>query len=138
MIVAIGDGASGFDLSLLVGKSVTSSLAIFGDLTFRQRGDGVADGVKYLLSGYYTSPIRGLGFQLALAGIRTDSDLDIGDPGVTFDRLSETNRDSDFLVGGVNYGFNNGIGIGVSYTLLINGRNIADSDVLNLSLSKSY
>jgi len=138
VVVAIGDGASGFDLSLLAGKSITSSVAIFGDLTYRQRGDGVADGVKYLLSGYYTSPIRGLGFQLALAGIRTDSDLDIGDDGVIFERLSETNKDSDFLVGGVNYSFNNGIGVGVSYTALINGRNIADTDVVNFSLSKTY
>lgn len=138
VLVAIGDGASGFDLSLLVGKAITPSIAIFGDLTLRQRDGDVPNGVKYLLSGYYTSPIRGLGFQLALAGVRTDGDLNIGDPGVTFDQLSETDRDSDFLVGGVNYGFNNGIGLGLSYTALIDGRNIADTDVVNASVSYSF
>lgn len=137
-ISSIGDGASGVDLSLLVGKSLNSAFAVFGDITFRQRDGGVADGVKFLLSTFYTSPIRGLGFQLAYAGVRTDSDLDFGAPGVGVDQFSQTDRDSDFLIGGVNYGFGNGFGVGFSYTALINGRNIADTDVANFSTSYSF
>ena len=102
----------------------------------RQRDSNVANGVKYLFGTAYTSPIRGLGFQLALAGIRTDSDLDLGEVG--FDQFSETNRDTDFLVAGVNYGFGNGISLGFSYTALINGRNVPDTDVGNFSISYSF
>jgi len=138
VIEAIGDGASGLDLSLLVGKSITPTIALFGDLTYRQRDSGVADGIKYLLTAYYSSPVPRLGFQLGVAGIRTDSSLDINGPGFSPETFPETDRDSDFLILGADYGFNNGIGVGFSYTALINGRNVADTDVANVSLSYSF
>lgn len=137
-IDAIGDGASGFDLSLLVGKSITPAIALFGDLSYRQRDSGVADGVKYLLSAYYTSPIAGLGFQLAAAGIRTDSDLDIDDEDFDFQQFAQTNRDLDMLILGVNYGFSNGFGVGLSFSNLLSGRNVADTNVATFSASYSF
>lgn len=136
---AIGDGASGFDISLLVGKSVTPSIAAFADLTYRQRDSDVSDAIKLLLSGYYTSPIPGLGFQVSYALVRSDSDLDFGDPDVGIERFSETNRDTDWIITGVNYTFNNsGIGIGLSYAALLDGRNIPDSDIGTASLSYAF
>ena len=138
VIEAIGDGASGFDVSLLVGKSLTPQFAVFGDLTFRQRDSGVADGIKYLFTVYYNSPLPRLGFQLGAAGIRTDSSVDIGDPGFGVEQFPQTDRDSDFLIFGADYGFTNGIGVGFSYTALVNGRNVADTDVANVSLSYSF
>lgn len=137
VIDAIGDGASGFDASLLIGKSVTPSIALFGDLSYRQRDDGVADGIKYLLSAYYTSPIAGLGFQLAAAGIRTDSELDISDLEFSFDVFNQTNRDLDMLIFGVNYGFSNGFGLGFSFSNILSGRNVADTNVATFSASYS-
>lgn len=138
VIDSIGDGASGFDASLLVGKSITPSIALFGDLSYRQRGSGVADGVKYLLSAYYTSPIAGLGFQVAAAGIRTDSNLDIDSEGFSFERFSQTNRDTDMLILGANYGFTNGVGIGFSFSNVLSGRNVADTNVATFSASYSF
>jgi len=127
LTATLGDGASGFDLSLLVGKSITSSIALFG-----------ADGISYILSAYYTTPVPRLGFQFSAAGIRTDSSLDIGDPGFDFEFFSQTNRDSDFLIVGGNYGITQSIGVGLSYTALINGRNVPDTDVLNASFSYTF
>ena len=136
-IDAIGDGASGVDLSLLIGKSVTPAIAVFADLTYRQRDEGVADGLKYLLSAYYTSPIPGLGFQIAAAGIRTDSDIDIG-PDVGFDQFPQTNRDSDLIILGANYAFPNGIGLGVNLSSVQSGRNIPDTDIATFSLNYTF
>jgi len=138
LIDAIGDGASGFDLSLLVGKSLNAQFAVFGDVTLRQRDNDVADGIKYLLSAYYTSPIQGLGFQLAGAGIRTDSDIDIGGPGFGVDQFPRTDRDSDWLIGGVNYAFASGIGLGFSYSSLLSGNNVPDSDIATFSVSYGF
>lgn len=138
VIQAIGDGGSGVDLSLLVGKSLSSSFAVSADLTYRQRDNNIPDGFKYLLSGFYTSQIPGLGFRLALAGLRTDSDINFGDSQIRVDQFSQTDRDSDFLIGGVNYGFDNGIGLGFSYTALLSGKNIADTNIPNLSISYSF
>lgn len=138
LIDAIGDGASGFDVSLLFGKSLNSQFAIFGDVTLRQRDENVADGVKLLLSGYYTSPIPALGFQLAIAGVRTDSDVNIGDAGFGVDQFPRTDRDSDWLIGGVNYAFNSGIGVGFSYSSLLSGKNIPDSDIGTFNVSYTF
>ncbi len=138
LIEAIGDGGSGVDLSLLVGKSLNSSVAVYGDLTYRQRDNDIPDGFKYLLSAYYTSPVPGLGFQLAFAGLRTDSDVNIGGPNFGVDQFAQTDRDSDFLVGGVNYSFDNGLAVGVSYTAVLSGKNVADTDVTNVSVSYRF
>ncbi len=136
LLESLGDGASGLDASLLVGKSLSPAFAVFGDLSYRQRDGGVANGIKYLLSVFYTSPIAGLGFQVAAAGIRTDSDINI-DPDIG-DRFAQTDRDSDLLIFGANYGFANGIGLGFSYSSLLSGKNIADTDIATFSLSYSY
>ncbi len=138
IIEAIGDGADGLDLSLLVGKSVTDSVALIGDLTYRSRGNNVADGFKYLASAYYTTPLEGLGLQIAAGGIRTDSDIDIGSPGFGVDQFPQTDRDSDWLILGANYAFENGFGIGASLSSVLSGRNIADSDIGTFTLSYSF
>lgn len=138
IIEAIGDGADGLDLSLLVGKSVTDSIALAGDLTYRSRGSNVAEGVKYLLSANYATPLEWLGLQLAFGGIRTDSDIDIGSPGFGVDQFPQTDRDSDWLILGANIGFANGIGAGASFSSVLSGNNIADSDIGTLSLSYSF
>ena len=138
LIEAIGDGASGVDLSILAGKSLTPSIAVFGDLTYRQRGSNVADGIKYLLSAYYTTTVPGLGFQAAAAGIRTYSDIDIAGPGFGVEQFPLTDRDSDWLILGVNYGLNNGLGFGLSVASVLSGKNVADSNIGTLSLSYDF
>ncbi len=138
LIDAIGDGASGADVSLLVGKSLTPEFSVFGDLTYRQRDSNVADGIKFLLSGQYITPLPTLNLQLAYGVIRTDSDIDIGGPGFGVEQFSQTDRDSDWLIAGINYGFPNGVGAGFTYSSVLSGRNVADSDIATLNLGYSF
>ena len=138
VIDAIGDGASGLDLSLLVGKSLTDQISVAGDLTYRQRDDDVADAVKYLISGLFSTPVPGLGVQLSLGGSRTDSDVNIGGPDFGVDQFPLTDRDLDVLILGANYGFDNGIGVNVSYLNLLDGTNVPDTDVTTFSVSYSF
>ena len=137
VIDAIGDGASGFDLSLLVGKTLNDQFTVAGDLTFRQRDDDVADAVKYLLSGFYNTPVPGLGLSLGVGGSRTDSNVNI-EPGFNQDLFPQTDRDLDVVIGGANYGFENGIGLSLSYLALLDGTNVSDTDVTTFSISYSY
>ena len=138
VIDAIGDGASGLDLSLLVGKSLTNQFSVSGDLTFRQRNEDVADAVKYLVTGFYSTPLPGLGLRLSVGGSRTDSDVNIGDPGFGVEQFPQTDRDLDVVIGGANYGFENGIGLSLSYVALVDGTNVSDTDVTTFSLSYSF
>ena len=135
---AIGDGGSGVDLSLLVGKSLSNGFAVFGDVTYRQRDNNVADGVKFLASVYYTTPIEGLGLSLSAAGIRTDSSVDIDDDDFGLELFQQTDRDSNWLIVGANYGWSNGVGLGLSLSSVLDGKNVADSSIANFSLSYSF
>jgi len=121
LIDAIGDGASGVDLSLLVGKSLTPAWSVFGDLTFRQRDSGVADGVRYQFGGSYNTPVPSLSFLLSVAGARTDSNIDIGGPGFGVDQFSQTDRDADLIIAGVK-----------------SGTNIADADTAAFNIGYSF
>jgi len=137
-IEALGDGASGFDVSFLIGKSLSPGWSVFGDLTFRQRDSGVADGIKYIAGASYNPPIPYLGFLLSLAGTRTDSNVNLGEGTFTIDDFSQTDRDSDLIVAGVNLNFPIGIGLGVSYSALIDGTNQSDTDVITFNLGYSF
>ncbi len=135
LIDAIGDGASGFDVSLLVGKNLAPAFSVSGDLTYRQRDSNVADGVKFLLSANYAAPLPGLSFQLGYGLVRTDSDIDIGGPGFGVEQFSQTDRDSDWLITSVNYAFLSGFGVNFSLSTVLDGRNVADTNIGTVSLS---
>ncbi len=137
LIHAIGDGASGFDVSLLVGKNLAPEFSVSGDLTYRQRDNDVADAVKFLLSGNYAAPLPGLSFQLGYGLVRTDSDIDVAGPGFGVEQFSQTDRDSDWLITSANYGFSNGLGINFSLSTVLDGRNVADTNIATFSLSYS-
>ena len=137
-IDALGDGASGFDISLLVGKSLTPQFSVSGDVTFRQRDDLVADSVKVLLTGSYLPPVNGLILRLSAGTIQTDSDIDIGDIGFGVEQFPLVDRDSNLLIGGANYAFNNGFNLGFAYSALLSGRNVADTDVASFSAGYTF
>lgn len=137
LIHAIGDGASGFDVSLLVGKNLAPAFSLSGDLTYRQRDSDVADAVKFLLNANYAAPLPGLSFQLGYGVIRTDSDIDIDDLSFGVEQFSQTDRDSDWLISSVNYGLANGLGINFSLSTVLDGRNVSDTNIATFSLSYS-
>ena len=134
-IDAIGDGASGFDVSLLVGKNLAPAFSVSGDLTYRQRDSDVADAVKFLLNGNYAAPLSGLSFQLGYGLIRTDSNIDIGGLGFGVDQFPQTDKDSDWLITSANYGFSNGFGINFSFSTVLDGRNVPDTNFATFSLN---
>lgn len=138
VIEAIGDGADGFDASLLVGKSITSTVSLFGDVTFRQRNQDVADGFKYLIGAFYSTPIQGLGLQASIGGIRTDSDINIGGPGFGVEQFPQTDRDSDLFIVGANFGFGGGFNVGATYTSLLDGTNVPDTDTISFTAGYSF
>jgi len=138
LIDAIGDAADGIDLSLLVGKSLDHGFAVSGDLTYSARNNDVADGIKYIGNVFYSTPVEGLGIQGAIAGIRTDSDIDIGGAGFGVDQFPQTDRDADFLIGGINYELSNGIGVGLSYRALLSGNNIPDTDIVSAAFNYNF
>lgn len=138
LIDAIGDAADGVDLSVLVGKSLDHGFAVSGDLTYSVRNNDVADGIKYIGNVFYSPPVDGLSLQGAIAGIRTNSDIDIGGDGFGVDQFPQTDRDANFLIGGITYELPVGIGVGLSYRALLSGTNIPDTDVTSIAVNYTF
>lgn len=137
IIDAIGDGASGLDLNLLVGRELSSLFSASADLGFRTRNNDVPDSFTYMFALQYSGLPR-VGLQLALAGVRSDGDVDIGDPGFGVDQFPRTDRDSNWVLAGANFSIGNGIGFGLSYASVTSGRNIPDSDIASISVNYAF
>ncbi len=140
LIDAIGDGASGLDLSLLVGKVLGEKFAVQGDLSYKTRDDDVPDSLLYSISGFYIAT-PSLNLSLGYNVIDSQGDIDIGSPEFISGGVSQFNRtrkDSEAVIVGLNYSFEPGISLGLSYSNLIDGRNVADADVASLSIGYSF
>lgn len=140
LIDAIGDGASGFDMSLLVGKVLGENFAVQGDLGYKTRDDNVPDSVDYSLSGFYIAT-PSLNLSLSYSAIDSQGDIDIGSPefisgGVS--QFNQTQKDSEAIIVGLNYSFDVGINLGLSYANLVDGRNVANADVASLSIGYGF
>ncbi len=137
LIDAIGDGASGFDLSLLAAKNVHQRVSLFADVGFRSRNNGVPDSFNFNL-GANISALPVLGFQLAVAGIRSDGDIDIGDPGFGVDQFPQTRKDSNWIIAGVSFSPVDVFNVGFTVSSVTSGRNVPDSNILSLTVGYSF
>jgi len=107
-------------------------------IAYSVRNNDVADGIKYIGNVFYSPPVDGLSLQGAVAGIRTNSDIDIGGDGFGVDQFPQTDRDANFLIGGITYELPVGIGVGLSYRALLSGTNIPDTDVTSIAVNYTF
>ncbi|PCJ19206.1 MAG: hypothetical protein COB04_06070 [Gammaproteobacteria bacterium] len=122
-IDAIGEGASGVDASLLVGKYVTDKLAFSGELGYRVRDSDVPDDVFYNLSASYLINST-VNVFLGLQGVSSNGDFDIGDDdsgrAVEFSEVQENSIQVDF---GFAASITHAVSIAANCSSVIDGRN---------------
>ncbi len=126
-----GDGASGGQVSLLMGKEFgDSGFGIFGDLGYRMRGDDVPDDL-FGSFGVYKN-IDSLTLSLGYRHIQGLSGENIGDPGFTFPEVREIQQNIEAGVGFTDRG---GRYYQLFYSHTLDGKNTGDKDVFGLSAS---
>lgn len=129
---APGDGASGFETSLLWGKQIgDTGLALFGDFGWRHRTEGVPEDLFGSAGLSYTLPAR-VTFNFAYRHNQGLSGDDIGDPGFTFPHLKEVWQR---LEGGIGYTDKGGRYYQLFYARTIDGRNTGEKNIFGLSAS---
>lgn len=130
-----GDGASGFEGSVLLGKSFDSGWALSGELGLRDRESVPSE---YFYNVSINKSFRKFSTSLAYLEDHAFSGKDIGDPGVTpsdFEKLEEIKRIVDF---GMNYRLFGSMNIGLNYATVVGGRNTGKSDIYVLSTGYSF
>jgi hypothetical protein len=133
-----GDGASGVEGSLIVGKSfyteATGEFGFSGDVGVRAREGSVPEDF-FFSSGVYKSFENGLLLSFALRHNQGMSGPDIGDPGFTFPKVKEIQGNLEY---GIGYTDDVGRHVGFFVAHTIYGRNTGEKLIFGLSLSVPF
>ncbi|MBC7502313.1 MAG: transporter [Herminiimonas sp.] len=136
-IDAIGDGASGVEVSALVGKYLTPALAISGEIGYRYRNHNVpadvfgAIGLNYGFNKFVSASI---GYSV----VRSRGDLDIGGPGFSPARFPEVREDRNLARVGLGFNLTPRASLDLNYGMVVAGRNTTKANVFGVALNSSF
>ena len=136
-INSLGDGADGFELSVIVGEFVSTQFGLSAEFGYRARGGNVPDETFTNLSGLWLISDRlslGLDYQL----VDAQSGLDIGGPGFDPTKFPEVQEDTQIVAGRLYYAVSERIGLSVFHAGVVKGRNAPASTVYGVTASYSF
>jgi len=136
-ITAIGDGESGFEVSILTGRTWASGFSWQGEIGYRQRGGAVPNEWFFSRTLGYTFDDR-WSARVGWQSVDSRGDLDIGGPGFSPARFPEVEEDYDQWTVGVSVALTDRIVAALDYGRKYDGRNTARSDVLVAGLGFSW
>ena len=133
-----GDGASGFELSLLYGKRLADTVTLFGDIGYRNRAENVPDDVYGSIALAWDFHPR----WVATTGFRFNrglNGLDIGGPGFDPTRFPEVKEQSQTIEAGLGYTLEGGKQLFVFVAKNVgNGRNVGDRTIIGGSFGFQF
>ncbi len=139
---SIGDDAFGLEFSTIGGKIWENGLGFSTELGYRYREDDVPDEFFANISAFYSlSPLLNIPLSISFnyQVVEALSGIDIGSPGFSPARFTETEEDFHIASGGLTYSFEQNISATVSYgATVFSGRNTSDSQVVNFGLSYGF
>jgi len=143
-INSIGDGASGAEISLIVGKTITPKLSIAADAGYRYRDSGVDNELFTSVRGFY-SLTNQLHASVGYSAVRANGSLDIGEPEFEGSgppefrgRFTELAEDANIVELGVAYQFAHRYQVGFGYGEVVDGRNTGLNKIANISLGVTF
>ena len=134
---AIGDGASGVELSVLAGKYLLPKLTVAGELGYRNRDNNVPADIWFSANvGYSINSVVGL--SAGFTSTRSQGNLDIDGEGFTPDRFPEVREDRDLVKVGASFAVNPRTSLNVNYGEVVSGRNTTLATVWGASVATSF
>ena len=131
-IHAIGDKASGLEVSALAGKFFADRFALSGEVGYRVRDGNVPEDLFFNVSGGVL--VDNIGLSVNYKIVDAQSGLQIGMPPFTRFRFPEVEEDIQFLSGTISLNVSDQSNIAVSYGEVIDGRNTAKSKVFSVTM----
>lgn len=131
---SIGDGASGYEVSVLVGKYITQSFGLHGELGLRDRNRGVPnDTFVSVGADYRITPA--LVASVGYLNSRKSGGLDIGGPGFTPARFQQVAEKRGVVSAGIGYAVTPRVAVSLNFGKVTSGRNTSKSDIFGLGVS---
>ncbi len=134
---SIGDGASGYEVSLLVGRYLTSNFGIRGEVGIRDRNRGVPN-QTFASVGADLRITPSLAGSVGFSSIRNSGNLDIGGPGFTPLRFQQVAEKRNLINAGLSYSATERISINGNIGKVTSGRNTSKNDVYSLGVSFDF
>ncbi|MDY6992085.1 MAG: hypothetical protein SVR94_05690 [Pseudomonadota bacterium] len=135
-INSIGDGGSGVEGSIIVGKLLGNTVGLLGELGYRSRSNDIPEEVFVHLSGYYM--IQHWTASIQYQQTNATSGLDIGGPGFSPSRFPELEEDKEMVGLGLSYDINYDFNVGFNLLTTVNGRNTDDSHAVAVTVGYSF
>jgi hypothetical protein len=134
---SIGDGASGYEGSVLIGKYLTRAFALRAELGLRVRSKDVPNETFYNLGADYTVA-PGLTLSAGYTGTRSSGSLDIGGPGFDPSKFQQVKEERDLVSAGLTYAVTRNVALSANIGKVTSGRNTSKSDVYGLGVNIGF
>jgi hypothetical protein len=137
-LAAIGKGANGAELSVIVGKELNSQFALWGELGVQSRNSSVPTasfvdvGTRWRFAPKWSATF-------AYSNKRHGGNLDIGGAGFTPARFQQVREERGVAKVGVGYAIGSNQSVGVNVSKLVSGRNtVKDDSVVGVNYTYSF
>lgn len=134
---SIGDGASGVEVSLLVGRYLTPNFGIRGEVGIRDRNRGVPN-QTFVSVGADLRITPSLGGTVGFSSIRNSGNLDIGGPGFTPLRFQQVAEKRNVINAGLSYSVTERISLNGNIGKVTSGRNTSKNDLYSLGVAFDF
>jgi hypothetical protein len=136
-INSLGDGGSGKEASLIVGKVFADKIALSGEFGYRQRNHNIPDDAFINLSASYFFNSK-LSASLEYKWNDARSGLDIGGPGFSPAKFPELEEDYQAVGLGLFYTVTDELNLGLVLATVVDGRNTNDTDAIGLTMGYAF
>lgn len=131
---SIGDGASGFEASVLIGRYLSTSVALRGELGIRDRNNGVPN-ETFISVGADWRITPALVASAGFTDTRASGNLDIGGPGFTPARFQQVAEKRSVANVGLSYAVTPKVSISGNIGKVTSGRNTSKSDLYSFGVA---
>ncbi len=137
-LAALGNDENGFELAVIVGKQVTSTLGLWAELGTQNRSGAVPNATFYELGARYRfAPSWNV--SLGYTNKEYSGGLDIGGAGFTPARFQEVAAERSIVKLGIGYAISGNQGIALNLGKLQDGRNtVNDGKIVGLSYTHAF
>jgi hypothetical protein len=137
-LAAIGKAASGFEFSVIAGKQVTPSFALWGEAGIQNRDNSVPNATSFGIGTRWNfAPAWSLGF--GYNSTKYDGNLDIGGPGFAPYKFQQVREERGVTTANLGWAFAKNQGVSLSLGKLNSGRNtVADDQIVGVSYTYAF
>jgi hypothetical protein len=137
-LAALGNDASGIDLSVLIGKEISSAFALSAELGVQNRSASVPNATYFELTGRVRLA-PGLSANLGYSSKKYSGNLDIGGAGFSPARFQQVRAERGVVKLGLGYAFAANQGVALNFAKVTSGRNtVKDDSVVGLSYTFGF